>query len=158
MVQLPTYFKQVIGFNMENTGLLSGIPQLTRVIFGYMFSMVADYLLRTEKMSRTNVRKLATFVTTILSGIFVILFAYAGCNVDIAVILVIISITLSGAITAGPLASIIDMSPNFSGVICGIIGTISILPGFLSPFIVGVLTYEKVIYRILDLSNLLNYK
>jgi len=33
-----------------------------RMLFAYAFSMLADYLLRTDRLSRTNVRKLATFI------------------------------------------------------------------------------------------------
>lgn len=44
------------------TGILSGLPHLMRMIFAYVFSLFADYLLRTEKMSRTNIRKLATAI------------------------------------------------------------------------------------------------
>lgn len=33
-----------------------------RMLFALVFSMFADYLLKSEKMSRTNLRKLATAV------------------------------------------------------------------------------------------------
>lgn len=38
------------------------MPHLMRMIFAYLFSMLSDYLLRTDRLSRTNVRKLATGV------------------------------------------------------------------------------------------------
>lgn len=50
------------------TGIFSGLPHLMRVSFAYVFSLYADYLLRTDKMSRTNVRKLATGICKLLLG------------------------------------------------------------------------------------------
>lgn len=46
------------------------MPHLMRMIFAYVFSMFADYLLRTDRLSRTNVRKLATGVCKYLDAFF----------------------------------------------------------------------------------------
>lgn len=81
MTQSPTYFKIIHNWdiravsmgntkirNIKNfinslqTGILSGIPHIMRMIFAYGFSLYADFLLRTNKMSRTNLRKFATAV------------------------------------------------------------------------------------------------
>ncbi|TMW49372.1 hypothetical protein DOY81_005516 [Sarcophaga bullata] len=45
-----------------------------------------------------------------------------------------------GAVSSGPLASIVDIAPNYAGIVLGISGTIGVLPGFISPYIVGILT------------------
>ncbi|KAH0808326.1 hypothetical protein GEV33_014465 [Tenebrio molitor] len=42
------------------TGLLSGLGHVLRTTWSYMSGLLGDYLLRTNRMSRTNVRKLAT--------------------------------------------------------------------------------------------------
>lgn len=125
-------------------GLLSGIPHLMRMLFAYFFSMFGDYLLRTDKMSTTNVRKVATFVCAIVKGIFVIGIAYSGCNSTMAVTFLTIATALHGAVSTGALASIVDISPNFSGVVLGLSGMLGVLPGFISPYIVGYLTYGNV--------------
>ena len=41
-------------------GLLSSLPYLGKYVFAVLTSMVADYLLRTNKLSRTATRKLFT--------------------------------------------------------------------------------------------------
>ncbi|KAH0808327.1 hypothetical protein GEV33_014464 [Tenebrio molitor] len=42
------------------TGLLSGLGHVLRTTWSYMSGLLGDHLLRTNRMSRTNVRKLAT--------------------------------------------------------------------------------------------------
>lgn len=61
ITQAPTYFRLVHGWGIEMTGFLSGLPHLLRVIFSLGISTLCDYLLTSNKMSRTNVRKFATF-------------------------------------------------------------------------------------------------
>lgn len=62
ITQAPTYFRFIHGWGIEMVGILSGLPHLLRIGFSIVFSHYGDYLLTTNKMSRTNVRKLATFV------------------------------------------------------------------------------------------------
>lgn len=144
MTQAPTYFKIIHGWDIKMIGLLSGIPHLMRMLFAYFFSIFGDYLLRTDRMSTTNVRKLATFVCSIVKGIFVIGIAYSGCNSTMAVVFLTIATALHGAVSTGALASVVDISPNFSGVVLGLCGMVAVLPGFISPYIVGYLTYGNV--------------
>lgn len=69
MTQAPTFFRYIHGWGVEMTGLLSGIPHLGRFIFALIISFMSDYLLRNNKMSRTNVRKMNTFICKGLLGI-----------------------------------------------------------------------------------------
>ena len=62
ITQAPTYFRFIHGRGIEMTGILSGLPHFLRVGFSIIFSNFGDYLLSTNKMSRNNVRRLATFV------------------------------------------------------------------------------------------------
>jgi hypothetical protein len=63
IAQAPSYFRLVHGWGIEMTGILSGLPHLLRVIFSLFVSTVCDHLLTANKMSRTNVRKMATFMS-----------------------------------------------------------------------------------------------
>lgn len=61
VTQTPAYFSFIHGWSPEMTGLLSGIPHLLRTAFSMFLSLVSDYLLTSNKMTRTNVRRLSTF-------------------------------------------------------------------------------------------------
>lgn len=112
--------------------------------FAYFFSQWCDSMLRQNKMSRTSVRKLACALCTSINSIFVLALAFSGCNTWIAVACVTCATMIHGAVSTGPLANVIDISPNYSGIILGLTGTISVFPGFISPYIVGKLTLNNV--------------
>lgn len=59
---MPSYFKNVHGLGIEDTGLISGLPHLLLIPISIGFSKFADYLLSSEKISRNNVRRLSGFV------------------------------------------------------------------------------------------------
>jgi hypothetical protein len=55
-----------------------------------------------------------------------------------------ISLALNGALSAGLLPGIIDNSPNYSGVILGAVGTISINSALVSPMVSVLMTLIKI--------------
>ncbi|CAG9841188.1 unnamed protein product [Diabrotica balteata] len=114
MVNLPTYFKFIHGLDIRSTGFISGMPHLIRIIFSYSVSTFGDFLLRKEKISRTNIRKLATFCSNGLEGLCVLSLAYVGCNKTAAIVMSTLAVSGHGAITTGVLAGQVDRSPNYS--------------------------------------------
>ncbi|XP_054016268.1 sialin [Hylaeus anthracinus] len=143
MTQTPSYFNFIHGWNINATGLVSGAPHLLRMIFSYYFSVFCDWLIRTKRMSLTNVRKLATFACTGVQGMFILFLAYSGCQPIFAVIFMIAGTTMNGAISASTLPNFVDLSPNYASVLLGFCGMIIIWSGFISPAIVGSLTNKN---------------
>lgn len=144
MIQAPTYLKLIHNIPIEWTGVLSGIPHLMRMLFAYAFSIFGDRMLHTKRLSRTNVRKLAGLICGVLNGVFILLLAYSGCNTVAAIVFLTLGTMSHVAVSTGPLANIVDLSPNHAGVLLGINGMIGVLPGFISPVIVGYLTNNNV--------------
>lgn len=70
-----------------------------------------------------------------LNGVVCFGLAYAGCNVTQAVIFLTLSLSFHGAVSTGVLASMIDNTPNFSGIFMGISSTITIVTGMVSPIV-----------------------
>ncbi|XP_012216801.1 putative inorganic phosphate cotransporter [Linepithema humile] len=140
MTQAPTYFNFIHGWNINTTGILAGAPHILRMVFSYFFSIMSDWLLRTKRMSLTNVRKLATFVCTAVQGVLIIALGFSGCHPLVAVIFMMSGTAVNGAISAATLASFVDLSPNYASVLLGFGNMIIIWGGFISPMIVGVLT------------------
>lgn len=109
MTQAPTYFHAIHGWSIEKIGFLNGIPHLTRIIFAIIISAFTDHLLKSGKLGRTNVRKLAGGVATIVHGIFIIALAYSGCSSTAAFIFLTLATTTHGAVSAGMFACVIDI-------------------------------------------------
>lgn len=144
MTQAPTYFRTIHGWNMSMIGILSGMPHLMRMLFAYLFSTIGDYLLTRELMSRTNVRKLAGMFSMIIGALFVVGLAYNGSHPGWAITMLMLATSVQGAVSTGPLASLVDISPNYSSITLGLTGMFAVLPGFISPYIVGRLTLDNV--------------
>ncbi|XP_075232224.1 na[+]-dependent inorganic phosphate cotransporter isoform X3 [Lycorma delicatula] len=114
MIQTPTYFRNVLGWDIKKTGILSGIPHLSRWLFSFGSAIVADCLLKKKILSRTNVRKLATSSCTLVQGFMILGLALSGCNGTLATLFMIAAVGVTGAVSSGPLACVVDLSPNFA--------------------------------------------
>lgn len=79
----------------------------------------------------------------ILNGFAVLGMAYSGCSVISAVFFLTLSLALHGAVSTGVLASIVDISPNYASITLGIVSTVAIITGFVSPIVVGYITFEN---------------
>ncbi|VVC32475.1 Hypothetical protein CINCED_3A020713 [Cinara cedri] len=141
--QAPTYFNVIMGLNIKQTGLWSGMPHICRWMFAFGFSTLCDRLVKSKIMSMTNVRKMASCFSNILQGLFIMGLCFSGCNSIIAVIMLVCATAVNGAVSSGALAAVVDLTPNYAGVIQGIIGTVCVCSGFISPLVVGFLTFHQ---------------
>lgn len=58
MTELPTYMKQVLRFSLKSNGLLSSLPYLAMWLFSLFISVVADWMITSERFSHTSTRKI----------------------------------------------------------------------------------------------------
>lgn len=79
----------------------------------------------------------------ILNGLSVLCLSYTNCNLVLAVLFMSLSLGLYGSVSAGPLSAIVDIAPNFSGISMGIVSSVALMSGFVSPIIVGYVTFEN---------------
>lgn len=145
MTDLPLYMNNVLKFSISSNGFLTAIPYLGMWIFSIICSWIADWLINTNKMSATNVRKLLTTIGSMGPAIFIVLASYAGCERVIVVVYFILGMTLMGAYYPGMKVNILDLSPNYSGTVMGIVSGIGALSGIITPYLVGVLTPNQTL-------------
>ncbi|XP_026673477.1 vesicular glutamate transporter 1 [Ceratina calcarata] len=140
MTQSPTYFTFIHGWDLRVTGILSGAPHILRAIFSVYYSKMSDWLIRTNKMRLTNVRKMATCVSVGLQGVFILALGFSGCYPILAAFFLMMGTMVNGAVSASTLAAFVDMSPNYASILLGFCGMVVIITGFISPMVVGLLT------------------
>lgn len=58
MTELPTYMKQVLRFSLKSNGLLSSLPYLAMWIFSMSISVVADWMISSNRFNHTSTRKI----------------------------------------------------------------------------------------------------
>ncbi|KAL0269008.1 UNVERIFIED_CONTAM: hypothetical protein PYX00_010755 [Menopon gallinae] len=135
-MQIPQYFHQVHHLDIKTNGLLSGIPEVGKFFFALLFSSFIDRIISRKLVTVTNARKLAVvFCEYIPAGLLLILGFFASSNTTLAVVLLALTYSVGGASSSGSLANIVDLSPNHAGTILGIIKTLTIVPGVISPLV-----------------------
>ncbi|XP_048512637.1 sialin [Athalia rosae] len=140
MSEAPSYFNYVHGWNIGAAGVFSATPHLVRMVFSYAFASLADWILRTKKMSLTHLRKFSSVICNVVQALLLVGLAYSGCHPIVAIVFLTAGTAVSGALSSGTLATSVDLSPNYASILLGIVNTITVTSGLISPMIVGVLT------------------
>lgn len=138
----PQYMKHILGFSVEKNGLLSGAPFMACYISTVMFGYIADQIMNRGWLTKTTTRKLFTFFGQIVPSLLCILMGYIGCNVVVILILYFLAINILSAPFAGAMASIVDIAPNFSGLVVGFCQTVYMIAGVFSPLVAGYITRD----------------
>jgi len=139
----PKFMSTVLGFDIGHTGFLAALPYLARLIAGFIFGAIGDFIVRNKMMDKTTIRRSFTVFSHIIPGIFLIIQTFAGCHVNWAIVLITISLASNGASTLTNLSNAQDLAPNFAGSLYGIANCLGSTTGFISPIIVGYLTAEN---------------
>ena len=148
LTNTPTYMKNVQGLDIGKNGLLSGLPFLSRYIGGITLCPIADWILKRNFLSTTNVRRLFNSIGLVIPCLTLIMIAFASpdleCNTNYVISLLCIGMFFNGAISAGHFSSHVDLAPNFAGTLFGISNTFSGgVVGFVVPLVIGALLESK---------------
>jgi len=145
--QLPGYMKSILKYDIKSNGLLSSLPYLGKYSMSVVASYFADYLRQAGKISTTTARKSFTTFAVGMPGLFFILLVFFGYDRTWAIVIFTVALTLNGAVTAGYLGNGLDIAPNFSGTIFGMANTLSSFGGYVSTWMVGVITFNDNSYE-----------
>ncbi|XP_060519812.1 putative inorganic phosphate cotransporter isoform X2 [Cylas formicarius] len=151
ITEIPTYLEKTTGFDIEATGWTSSAPYIVALIFTILYGPIADYLIYKGYTSRINSRRIFHGIGSFIPAGALIWLAYEESRVGIAILL-IVAISLNGAMFCGHNVNHIDISPRFSGILFGFsngIGqTLAILAPLLVQFVVTDET-DKSLWRIM---------
>ncbi|XP_059474349.1 sialin [Neocloeon triangulifer] len=141
LIELPSYMKQVLRFDIQQNAGLSALPFFTMWVFGLVFSNRLDWARSKGFFSTTAARKLATAIASVVPAICLVGVCFAGCNRTWAVALMTVGITAIAGMFSGFLSNHIDISPNYAGTLMALTNTAATIPGFIVPVFVGELTH-----------------
>jgi MFS family permease len=140
----PLYMKTMLNFNIQQNGLITGIPFICSYLSSVLFCYVADVLVKKQIMSLKNVRKLFTATSQIIPGLMVLLVGYLGNQIVLVIILWFSAVTLITASYAGAMASIVDIAPNYAGQVLAFCQTIHMSASFVAPVVSGFILTDPV--------------
>jgi MFS transporter, ACS family, solute carrier family 17 (sodium-dependent inorganic phosphate cotransporter), other len=136
LTQLPAYMKDILEFDLQNTGFVSSIPFLALSILLFISGYFADRLLIKNWLSITQVRKYFTNISFLAQMIFLMLGAYFQ-NTTTVIICITLSVGLGSFSISGFLANPLDLAPQYASIIVGFSNTFATLPGLISPILTG---------------------
>ncbi|KAH8338974.1 hypothetical protein KR059_007657, partial [Drosophila kikkawai] len=144
IVNGPTFMGNVLKFNFETNGFLSGMPFIGSYISSVFFCYVADKLLLYKVLRLTNVRKVFTALSQIIPGILIYCIGHID-NVHILLTVWFIAVIFITASYAGAMANIIDIAPNYghSAAVLAFCQTIHMSASFISPLTAGFIVTQE---------------
>jgi len=145
IVNGPTFMGNVLKFNFETNGFISGMPFICSYISSVFFCYIADKLILHKILNLTNVRKLFTALSQIIPGILIYCIGYID-SVHILLPVWFMAVIFITASYAGAMANIIDLAPNFghSAAVLAFCQTIHMSASFISPLTAGFIVTREV--------------
>ncbi|XP_035234272.1 putative inorganic phosphate cotransporter isoform X2 [Stegodyphus dumicola] len=138
------YMGTILNVDSETNGELSSLPPLTRALFACLCSTPVDWAIKKGYLEASYTRKGTTLVNSILFCVGMIGVLLAKCNLLLTITSFTVGGILGNCVTFGVCMAAIDIAPNLSGTLSGILGTIGVIPFFAVPTFIGWLTkYER---------------
>lgn len=163
--EAPTFMKDILKFDLKQAGFLASLPSLARLVLGFGFGSLGDFLRRRKLMDLTLMRKcfclfceflaqlgpkgyfILAFAAHVVPGLLLISISYIGDYPYICVAIITASLGSNGASTITNLQNSQDLAPNFAGLLYSIINCVSTSSGYISPLLVSYITQTGVRYR-----------
>ncbi|CAO1366144.1 unnamed protein product [Diamesa serratosioi] len=139
----PKFMTEVLEFNLSKAGFLASLPYLARLLSGFAFGGVGDFLRKKNTFHVTTIRKSFCLFSHIIPGLFLIGLCFVGFNAYVCVAVITLSLGFNGAATMTNLQNSQDLAPNFAGSLYGIINFVGTTSGFISPVLVAHFTAQR---------------
>ncbi|XP_068081102.1 uncharacterized protein [Anabrus simplex] len=143
LIDGPIYMRNVLGYSPTEGGILAGVPYITRLSAGFVFSTLGNHFQQRKIGTVTSMRKGFTIFSHLIPGTFMFVLSWVGCRRTVAVSMIIISYTFSGASVGGVMANATDLSPRYAGVLSSIVDCMGSTTGIFIPIVVGAVTMDS---------------
>ncbi|XP_064547882.1 putative inorganic phosphate cotransporter [Drosophila montana] len=142
-LQTPAYMHGVLEMDIKSNALFSALPFLAMWCMSYVYLAFADIAMSRQWMSLTTLRKSINTISywgpaAALIGIGFLDKSQTG----LAIALMTINAGLNAGSGIGSILTIIDMSPNHSGMLMAIVNGVGNIFPLLTPLLVGVIVTE----------------
>jgi len=139
---IPMFMRDVLGFNMTNSGLFSGISFLAMVSI-IPVGWLADWLRSPDRLPTNVVRKVFCTTGFVLAACMLIVVGYVGCNRAVAVSLMFLFIFCLSIICSVVSVNQLDLAPLHAGKIMGLSKFVAMMAAVVAPQVVGAFTYHS---------------
>ncbi|CAG9865217.1 unnamed protein product [Phyllotreta striolata] len=142
LTQIPTYMSKIFMFQIKSNGFLSALPYIMQFLLGLLLSIASDFITNRKIMSLTTTRKTFNAVGMIVPAISLVCLAYCS-NAILGIVILITAVGVNSACLLGVFINNIDLAPNFSGVIQGVVNGFSNIFAILAPLVAELLVTDE---------------
>ncbi|BES95785.1 solute carrier family 17 [Nesidiocoris tenuis] len=136
ITQIPSYFANVLNFDTTKNGTVSALPYVTLWLISFPVSFTADYLITRGTLTISSARK--TFNTIGQWGAAAALLALAfTTSPTMAVVMYTIGVTMIAFTFVGFNINVLDLAPNYAGLLMGLTNGIANVTSIAGPAFVG---------------------
>ena len=136
--ETPKFMVEVLGFDIQNSGLLTALPSVT-IYCGYLLSgKINDHLIKHNLLTITWVRKYAIIVGLVIPAVLLTTLSFVENRIYV-LILMNMAMFFNGFSTTGYYLNYMDLSPKHSSILCGFGNSFAAAGGFVGPIFVGYL-------------------
>ncbi|XP_055918825.1 putative inorganic phosphate cotransporter isoform X2 [Eupeodes corollae] len=135
---IPPYMHGILKVHINRNAIFSMLPFVAMLIFSFVFTLVADLVLRKNWVSLGVVRKTVnTFAMWPPAVLLLALGFLDQSQTALALTFMILNVGLGAGHTIGAVLNIIDLSPNHAGVLMGILNALCNIIPIISPLVNG---------------------
>ena len=136
--EMPKFMVEVLGFDIQNSGLITAIPYIA-IYSGFIISgKISDYLIKRHLLTKTWVRKFAVLIALLIPAVLLTSLSFLENRVHV-LILMNIAMFFNGFANTGYYLNYMDLSPKNSAILCGFGNGMCAVAGFFGPIFVGYL-------------------
>ncbi|KAJ4428938.1 hypothetical protein ANN_25934, partial [Periplaneta americana] len=143
LTQLPTYFSNVLHFNLSQSGISSALPFIALIITEVCSSLLSQWIQTKGYVSKLmayhifNTVPFGCCIDSFGVAICLLCVTLVGCDSIIIVLLMILLMATDGIYAGGSLMNYLDLGSNYAGTLSGFMHTFTNMTGMLTPIVAG---------------------
>ncbi|CAG5058467.1 unnamed protein product [Parnassius apollo] len=142
-VEMPTYLEKGLHISLKNSASLSALPYIGMWIGNIISATASEKILNRKLLSVGTCRKLFNSIGFFGMAIGLGALSFIGPDHhNMAVITLIATLTVNGFYTAGFMMSLLDMSPNFAGVMLSLTNSFANLGSIFTPIVTSFILHN----------------
>ncbi|XP_023210313.1 sialin-like [Centruroides sculpturatus] len=139
LTKFPSYLHIIQHFPIEKNGIMSALVYSADAIIMFTCGFIADFMKSRDYLSITNIRKFSEGIAMFGPAACIFAISFQGCESTNVIISLVVGMGCSGFNNSGDVAIVLDLAPEFAGVLFGLTCGLCNAAGILSPYVAGVI-------------------
>ncbi|XP_974366.1 putative inorganic phosphate cotransporter [Tribolium castaneum] len=138
VTEIPGYMDNIMNYDINSNSQLSALPYVIQFFLGLAVSPLADLIAKRKLVTISTSRKIFNSLASVLPASGLIYLAFlTNYDKTLVTVLLIIAISTSTFASSGYLINVVDVAPNHSGTLFGIVNGINNVFSMLAPLSVS---------------------